>query len=396
MTYIHRGEKSYTRAIIAILLAGLATFNCLYCTQALLPTLSHSFNLSADRAALSISMATAALAICVVPASVLSERWGRGRILLISVTASSVLSILLPLSPTFQLFIAGRFLQGMFIAGVPAVAMTWLAEEIAPRDLPRAMGIYISGNSIGGLVGRIIPALLIEWMSWHFALLASGILAFACALGMIFLLPKQQNFRPKKITLTGELRAMASHWMTPSLVHIFLIGFLIMGAFVTMFNYAGYHLIDEFGLSDAHIGAIFFVYLMGSVTSARIGWAIDKAGRGKTLLATSTAMAVGALLTIIPNLVLFIIGIIIFTGAFFAAHSTVSGWIGSIAKKNRAEASSTYLLCYYLGSSVLGWATGHVLTAFGWAPTVACMVGMAVAAALLALSLRRLTKRPSS
>ncbi|MDO4909035.1 MAG: MFS transporter [Corynebacterium sp.] len=391
MTYIHRGEKSYNRAIFAILLAGLATFNCLYCTQALLPTLSHHFNLSADQAALSISMATAALAICVVPASVLSERWGRGRILLISVTAAAILSVILPLSPTFNVFIAGRFLQGMFIAGVPAVAMTWLAEEMAPNDLPRAMGIYISGNSIGGLLGRIIPSILIEWMSWHFALLCSGLLALACAIGMIIMLPRQRNFQPKKLTLLGETRAMIGHWKTPRLVHIFLIGFLTMGAFVSMFNYAGYHLIERFHLSDAHIGAIFLVYLMGSVTSARIGWMIDKFGRGKTLILTVLAMAIGAAITILGNLVLFLIGIILFTGGFFAAHSTVSGWIGSIAKKNRAEASSTYLLCYYLGSSILGWATGHVLVAYGWGPTVLWMILMVLIALALAFSLRHLT-----
>ncbi|WP_293955378.1 MFS transporter, partial [uncultured Corynebacterium sp.] len=123
---IERGSRSYLRAVLAMLAAGLATFNSLYCTQALLPTMTAELGITPFESALTVSAATGMLALCIVPASILSEKFGRGKVLIISLILAAVIGLIIPFAPSITTLIALRGLQGALLAGAPAVAMTWL------------------------------------------------------------------------------------------------------------------------------------------------------------------------------------------------------------------------------------------------------------------------------
>jgi len=77
-------------------------------------------------------------------------------------------------------------------------------------------------------------------------------------------------------------------------------------------------------------------------------------------------MLLGLVLMLVNSLVLIFIGLLIFTFAFFAAHSTASSWVSVQSLQYRAVGSSLYLFCYYLGSSVLGSSSGLVWENTGW------------------------------
>ncbi|GGG79235.1 MFS transporter [Corynebacterium pelargi] len=383
---LRRGTADYRRAVIALLAAGLATFNALYCTQAMLPTLTHALDVSPTTAALTISAPTGALALCIVPASILSERFGRGKVLIISALLATLVGLALPLAQNAPTLVALRGLQGVFIAGVPAVAMTWLSEEIAGVDQPRAMGIYISGNALGGLLGRMIPALLLEVTSWRWALFAATVLAFVMAVLMAWLLPYQRRFHPRALHLREEIAAMVGHWRRPELALLFFFGFAGLGVFVSLYNYVGFRMIHTFGLSEALVGLVFLLYLAGSWSSARAGAWMQRVGRGPALTYGAVAMVLGLLLSMPAHLWLTLFGMLVFTAAFFFVHSTASSWVGRIATHHRAEGASMYLLSYYVGSSVLGWLSGYLFASLSWVGFIAAIMvwpALLVAASLL-------------
>lgn len=384
------GDPAYGRVNVAMLLVGLATFSGLYCTQAILPALADYFAAEPTLTALTVSAATGALALCVVPLSILSERFGRGRVLVASCVAAALVGLLAPLlADNIFLLIALRGAQGALLAGAPAVAMTWLAEELAESALPKAMGLYIAGNSLGGLTGRIIPAVLVDAAGWRVALAASLVLGLLMAGAVWWLLPAQKFFEPKSLTLRHEWEAMYRHWHTPALVMLFITPFLAMGTFVSLYNYIGFRLIDTFGLHPALVGGVFLVYLVGTATSAQAGNVVARLGRGTTLLAAAVGMLAGLLLMVTGWLWLTLVGLVVFTGAFFALHSTASGWVGALATRDRAEASSMYVLCYYVGSSVLGAAAGPVFSAAPWWVFILSLAVVLLALVGLAAALRR-------
>ena len=371
------------RATVAMLLVGLAIFSSLYSTQAILPTLVDNMGLSSTEAAMTVSAATGALALCVVPASILSERFGRGRILLISAVAATGVGLIVPLAQEGWQLIVVRGLQGALLSGAPATAMAWLSEELDDKSLPRAMGLYIAGTSVGGLTGRLIPTGLVEISTWRWALFGSTLVSLAFAITSWLLLPTQRNFQPKSIHLKTESRALLGHWANRDLALLFLTAFLSMGTFVSMYNFLTFRLIDDFGLAPSLAGLAFLFYLTGTWSSARAGSLVARIGHGKTLFASAVLFALGIALCA-GNLPLTLLGMIAFTVGFFAVHSTASGWVGQIATHDRAEASSMYVFCYYFGSSVVGVCAGLLFDALSWPLFIAFFT--AVALALTALT----------
>ena len=381
------------RAMVAMLFVGLAIFSGLYSTQAMLPTFVEVLGFTPTEAALTVSAATGALALCIVPLSILSERFGRGRLLVISAVLATILAFAVPLvGENVLAIIAVRALQGAVLAGAPAVAMAWLSEELDEDILPRAMGLYIAGNTLGGIAGRLIPTGLLDFTGWRGALLGSAAVSAIFAILFVILLPKQENFRPKKLHFKAEIRAMINHWRNLELGLLFLFAFLGMGAFVSMYNFITFRLIHHFGLPVTLTGLVFLMYLAGTWSSARVGTIINKYGHSKTFVVSAVLYALGIVMTLGPLPVL-LAGMFIFTAGFFAAHSTASGWVGQAAATNRAEASSMYLLCYYAGSSAVGAASGLVFEATSWTGFIAFISCFTVAVILIGAWLLKSTSR---
>ncbi|MEJ4113588.1 MFS transporter [Corynebacterium kroppenstedtii] len=356
----------YRKVILAMVGAGLASFNALYCTQALLPVLSEDLTVTPATASLTVSATTGMLALSIIPASVVSEHVGRRRVIMVSAVCATVVGLLLPLSTSVEMLIALRALQGVAVAGVPATAMAYLSEEIHPKHVPHVMGLYVAGTSVGGLSGRVIPSGVLEFASWRWALAVTVAVAIIVALITSWSLPDQRRFQPKSLTLRSEFHAIAQHVKDPRLSALFTLAFLFMGAFVSVYNYVGYRLTSHFHLSEGLAGAIFVLYLSGTWSSTRAGAMVEKYGRARVLVGATIGMIAGMALLFSPELMSSVLGIVLFTGCFFAAHSVASGWVGVAATRNRAEASSMYLFCYYMGSSLVGWLSGRIFHAWGW------------------------------
>ena len=390
---LRRGEPGYLRASLALLAAGLASFNALYCTQALMPTLTASLHASPAQAALTVSAATGVLAVSILPASVLSERFGRGRVIVASALAATLLGLLLPLAPGLGWLVAGRALQGLLVAGVPATAMAWLAQEIHPRDLPRAMGLYVAGNTVGGLLGRLIPSGVLQFAGWRHALGIDMAFALACAILIATVIPAERRFTPKRLRLSSELRTMAAQWRDRRLAGLFGVGFIFMGVFVSLYDFLGYRLNSTFGLPMSAIGLVFLLYLFGTLASAQAGRMVGHYGRDKALLVGAAMAIVGMPVIAAGQLWLMLPGVALFTYGFFTVHSVASGWVGALAPASRGEASGMYLACYYLGSSIIGYLSGHVMHAFGWWGLVGWLVALIGIGCLFAGSVSRASHR---
>ena len=94
-------------------------------------------------------------------------------------------------------------------------------------------------------------------------------------------------------------------------------------------------------------------------------------------------MAVGVLLTAVDSLPVILVGLVILTAGFFAAHGLGSGWTGALASTGKAQAAALYNLGYYAGSSLLGWLGGFVFQG-GWRWLAAGIAALALATAAIA------------
>lgn len=394
MDYIQKGTRAFHKANWALFLAGFITFANLYVTQPLLPTFSEAFHVSPAVASLSLSVTTFALAVSLIIVSSLSEAWGRKSLMTISIFAASVLTLALAFSPNFEIILVLRVVQGIVFAGLPAIAMAYLGEEMEPASLGVAMGLYISGNSVGGLSGRVIIGTLTDHYNWHTGMMVLGGISLLVSLLFVWMLPSSKHFSARPLQLKALTKTLLQHLRDPSMLCLYGMGFLLMGSFVTLYNYIGFKLMaPPYNLSATIVGWIFVIYLVGTFSSAWFGSLADRYGRQRMLLLAIAIMLAGAIVTLNGLLTLNIIGITVFTFGFFAAHSIASGWVSKRASHDKAQASSLYLFFYYFGSSVGGTVGGVFWMKYGWMGVIVMIALFLFIACVLSFLLKKFIVR---
>ncbi|MCX3059362.1 MFS transporter [Streptomyces beihaiensis] len=374
------GGPGYRRMSFALFLAGIATFALLYSTQALLPLISDTFDASASAASWTVSGATGALALCVLPLSALSERFGRRTVMTGSLTVAVTVGLLAPFAPSLGTLIALRALQGAALAGLPASAMAYLAEEVRPKALVGAIGLFVAGNSIGGMSGRVIGGWIAQGFGWRVAVGTIGVIAVVCAVAFRVLLPASrhggagvsstEHSAPRSLHPRALARTVGGHLANPLLRRLYGIGALFMTVFGAVYTVIGYRLTAApFSLPQGLIGSIFLVYLVGTVSSAAAGRLVGRLGRRGALYLAAGTTTSGLALSLVPRLPVIFLGLVLITAGFFAGHAVASSAVSRTATHGRAQASALYQSAYYIGSS-FGAAVGA--TAFhagGWAGT---------------------------
>lgn len=365
--WIERGSPQFMRVTLALFSAGLATFALLYCVQPILPVLSQQFGVSPAESSISLSLSTGLMALGLLFTGPLSDAVGRKSVMVTALMLAAICTLISATMTSWQGILLMRALIGLSLSGVAAVGMTYLSEEIHPRVIAFSMGLYISGNSIGGMSGRLLTGVMTDFFSWRIAIGVIGCFSLAGALMFWKILPASRHFRPASLRPRSLLINFRLHWRDKGLPFLFAEGFLLMGAFVTLFNYIGYRLLSApWSLSQAVVGLLSVVYLTGSWSSPKAGAMTSRFGRGPVMIGATAIMLTGLLLTAFNSLWVILPGMMLFTAGFFAAHSVASGWIGPRARRAKGQASSLYLFSYYLGSSVAGTLGGVFWHNYGW------------------------------
>ena len=393
--FLVRGTPAYKRASLALFLSGFSTFSLLYCVQPLMPIFARDFGVSPAASSLSLSLSTGFLAFAIFIAAAISESVGRRSLMFASLLGAALCTVGCALAPNWQTLLVIRGLEGFLLGGVPAVAMAYLAEEIDPRGLGASMGLYIAGNAFGGMAGRVVTGMMAEYFSWRPALATVGLLGLAAAIGFLFLLPASRNFTPRKgFNAAFHAKAWLGHLRNPALPCLFAIGFLIMGSFVTVYNYAGFRLVAApYNLNQTELGLIFAAYLFGIAGSWAAGLLGDRFGHFRVMPVGIMIAATGGLVTLFSSLPLIIAGIVLVTIGFFVTHSVASALVGRLARDTKGHASSLYLLSYYLGSSIAGSLGGYFWLADGWSGVISFNLVLLVACMIAALAATRLARR---
>ncbi|HEY3503957.1 MAG TPA: MFS transporter [Actinocatenispora sp.] len=386
-----RGSKEFLRITLALFAAGLATFTLLYCAQALLPAISATYRLDPARASLAVSVATAGLAVSIIPLSALSNAVGRIPMMTVSLLVAGALGLAAAFAPNFGVLLVLRALQGIALGGLQAVAMTYLAEEVHHESLGAATGLYVAGNGIGGMAGRLVASLVADLAGWRWALAVIGVLGLCCTLVFRLAIPASRRFTAEPLRARHLATAVGRAFTDNGLIRLYAVGFLLMGCFVTVYNFLGFRLLAApFRLSGTVVGLIFVTYLAGSASSAGAGRLADRHGRPRVFWITAVITLLGLGLTLSTSLPVVVLGLVVVTGGFFAGHAVASGWAGARGRARNAQGAAVYLLCYYLGSSVGGSVGGLAYGHGGWPGTIAYTGALIALALLIGITLRTL------
>ncbi len=385
MTGSRPGRAGQSRLSAALFAGGIATFAELYAVQAVLPALADEWDLTGSTASLAVSVATGALAVSVLPWASVADRIGRARAMTLSGVVAALTGALLPLAPSFQVLLVLRAVSGLALGALPALAMAHLVSK-APSGRAAAIGgLYIAGTTVGGLTGRVLTGAVASLAGWRWGLATTATLVAIAVLVFVVLLPRD-SARPAGGP-TGRPAGRIRLALADRTVRVFYAqAFLLMGAFVTVYNLLGFRLLDDpYRLPASVVSLLFLTYLVGTVGSSGVGRLVGRFGRRPVLVGAGIGMALGAALMLADPLWLVLVGLVVITFCFFVGHAIAATWAGERVPAARSQASALYSLSYYAGSSVVGFLGAVVYDRAGWTGAMLMVIVSVSTAATIAL-----------
>ena len=368
----------------AVATAGFCAFVNLYSPQALLPALAREFGTGA--AEISAIMTGSALAIALTApfTGAIADVLGRKRVI-----TAAMLAVVVPMAGAafaadVPALIAWRFLQGLLLPPIFAVAVAYIGDEWPPAEVAGVAGIYIAGSSVGGFCGRFMPGLLSDLIGWRGAFLALAGLSLLGAIVVALLLPREKGF-VRSEGLGASARQMLRHLKNPQLVATFGIGFGVLFNFIAVFTYVSFHLAaPPYNFSSTLLGAIFVTYLVGTVVSPMTGRMMARLGRRHFTLAVIAAWVFGVVLMLAPPVAAIIVGLVFCAACGMLCQTIATGYVTTIAKEGRSSAVGLYVTSFYVGGSMGAFLPGLAWNSGGWPACIAMVVAMLAAMAMIA------------
>jgi YNFM family putative membrane transporter len=353
--------------------AGLAAFAAMYAPQGLLTEIAREASVDPSRASLLVSAATLGLALSVLPWAWLSDRMGIRSAIRLAAAGVAVCSVTVPWLPSYAGLLGGRFLQGIALGGIPALAMALLYDTATPKRAATLAGSYVAATSLGGLGGRLLVVPVADHFGWRLGLFLLGCLVAALMAALIGLIPRAPSNGPADQPEVGA-NAVFAHLRNPAMLVLFAIGALLVGGMMAVFNYLPFRLErPPYLLTPAVVSLVFLAYLAGTAGSRAAGWVTSRVGEVPILATACVLMTAGGAMTLARPLAIVLVGVVVLTAGLFIGHAVASSMVTARAPTGRAQAAALYNISYYAGSSAFGWLGGLAWLYAGW-PLVATLV----------------------
>ena len=377
--------RTHSARHFAVGLAGYCAFINLYSPQSILPLLSEEFHASAAEVSTIITVSTLAVALTAPFTGAVADVLGRKRVIVAAMFVLVIPTLMVGLSTSLSAIIFWRAVQGLVLPPIFAVTVAYIGDEWPAKEATTAAGIYSSGSSLGGFSGRLVTGVIADLISWRagFAVLA-GVAAVG-AVAVAFLLPRERRFvRSEGLRASG--RQMLGHFRNSQLVATFAVGFGVLFNFICTFTFISFYLAaPPYNLSASWLGALFVTYLVGSVLTPWIGWAVGRFGRRPFMVGVIAVWLAGIALTLAPSLPLIVAGLALGAGCGLICQAVSTGYVTVTAKAGRSSAVGLYVTGFYLGGS-FGAAVGAIAwTLGGWPTCVALVAAMLVIMAAIVI-----------
>jgi len=363
---------------LAVAINGFCTFLNLYSPQALLPELSREFGATAAQISSIMTASTLAVALTAPLTGAIADVLGRKRVIVLALFAVSVPTIMVTFAADVHGIAIWRFVQGLFLPAIFAVTVAYIGDEWPPQEVAGVAGVYVTGASLGGFAGRMVPGALADLIGWRDAFLILAAITFAAAIAVLFILPREKRFvRSRGFADSGA--QMLRHLRNPQLIATYAVGFGTLFNFIATFTYISFHLAaPPYNFSSTLLGGLFFTYLGGTAIAPWTGRFIARFGRRNFVLGLIAVWIAGAALLLAPQLWLLLTGLLVCATCGMLCQSVSTGYVAVSVKQGRSSAVGLYVTCFYAGGSMGAFLPGLTWASGGWPAAVAMLIAMQI------------------
>ncbi len=121
-----------------------------------------------DQITWTITVYGVSAAIVMPMTGLLSARFGRKKLLILSAYGFTASSFLCGLSTSLAQIVLFRGLQGLFGALLPSLAQATIVHTFNKKELPKAMAIFGVGMMVGPILGPVLGGMITQHLGWRF------------------------------------------------------------------------------------------------------------------------------------------------------------------------------------------------------------------------------------
>lgn len=355
-------------------LIGVFAFLQVYSVQAILPILQSDFVANPTQLGLAVGATVIGIAIVSPFMGLLSDRFGRKNIIIFSIIALAIPTVLISFVPSLNYMIILRFLQGLAVPGITVVTIAYISEELANTQISQAMSMYVSGTVLGGFLGRFILGHLQTWIGWRVAFIIMGMATLCGAIWVAWKLPTSQKFIANQ-NIHSSLLIFKQHLKNRHIIMPALLGMCVLFSLVGCFTYINLHLADApYHLSSSDLANIFSIYLIGMIITPIASQLIDRFGTRLMIIFATLFSIIGVLGSLMMPLAMIIIALTIMSTGVFITQSATISYIAMNVKQGRSLASGLYYSGYYFGGFLGAWICSMSYRYGQWTATVLTLI----------------------
>lgn len=240
----------------------------------------------------------------------LTARIERKKILIGSVAAFAIGSLITCISSDFTSLILSRLIVGVSAGVFTVVALSSVAKLVPAQQIGRAVGTIALGISCSMVLGVPIGIAVTEWMNWQISFAGLAVLALLVMAVLILLLPQIEG--DDKVPFKRQFAVLRN----PAILTGLIFSFFFSTSSSAMFSYVTPFLESILHMKPAYIGSMMLILGVFSVIGSRLGgiWS-DKWGTarmiytGLVLLTSSLALLPVFASSLIVGVVLIVIWI---------------------------------------------------------------------------------------
>lgn len=175
----------------------------------LLPEFPRLLSISPDDASwlLTATLLTSAVATPIV--SRMADMYGKRLMLLMTLVALALGSLVCAVATSFAVLLAGRVLQG-FAASLMAVGISLLRDQMPPERITSAVALMSATTGIGASLGLPLSGVLVNLLGWQSVFWSTAIIAGLLIGGLMFLVPESSLRTPGRFDVLGAVLLSAA------------------------------------------------------------------------------------------------------------------------------------------------------------------------------------------
>ncbi|NJE60579.1 MFS transporter [Thermococcus sp. 21S7] len=317
----------------------------------LIPMIKAELGINNAEAGLLMTALLLPYALIQVPAGYIGDRFGRKRLLVLSIIGYSLSSALIIFAREYWELLAVRALYGLF-SGLYYAPATALISEVYRERKGSALGVFMVGPPVGSGIAPLIVVPIAMSLEWRYAFLGLSALSLAIGIALAFAV-KGEVSKPSRVTFSIPR-------------NVFLLSaanFIVLAAFFGLLTFLVSFLVNS-GVSLETASLLFSLLSVIGIAGSLFGGGLyDRIGRRSI----AVVFGLNALLTLILALTASLWVIIPLGLAFYSVGAIVTAYTSEKATgENLGSVMGFVNMVGFFGATVGPYLVGLLIDGFGY------------------------------